>query len=46
MSILVAELDIMCLLLAIEVNYGWEVHHLDVNSAFLNGDLKEEIYVA
>ncbi|KAD4586372.1 hypothetical protein E3N88_23973 [Mikania micrantha] len=33
------------LLLAIAVNEKWLVHHLDVKSAFLNGDLKEEVYV-
>jgi hypothetical protein len=24
---------------------GWEVHHTDVKSTFLNGDLQEEVYV-
>ncbi|GJW01047.1 ribonuclease H-like domain, reverse transcriptase, RNA-dependent DNA polymerase [Tanacetum coccineum] len=33
------------LLLAIAANNKGEVHHLDVKSAFLHGDLKEEVYV-
>lgn len=41
----VARLDTVRLILAIAANRGWEVHHLDVKSAFLNGDLKEEVYV-
>jgi hypothetical protein len=24
---------------------GWRVHHIDVKSAFVNGDLKEEVYM-
>jgi hypothetical protein len=32
-------------LLALAAEEDWTVHHMDVKSAFLNGDLKEEIYV-
>jgi hypothetical protein len=32
-------------LLALAAQEGWQVHHMDVKSAFLNGDLKEEVYV-
>jgi hypothetical protein len=28
------------LLLALVAQEGWRVHHMDVKSAFLNGDLK------
>ena len=33
-------------LLALAAQEGWQVHHMDVKSAFLNGDLKEEVYVS
>ena len=26
--------------------YKWNLHHLDIKSAFLNDEIKEEIYVA
>jgi hypothetical protein len=32
-------------LLTLAAQEGWQVHHMDVKSAFLNGDLKEEVYV-
>jgi hypothetical protein len=35
----VARLDSVRLLIALAVHEGWEVHHMDVKSAFLNGDL-------
>jgi hypothetical protein len=33
------------LLLTLAAQEGWQVHHMDVKSVFLNGDLKEEVYV-
>jgi hypothetical protein len=33
------------LLFALAAQEGWRVHHIDVKSAILNDDLKEEVYV-
>jgi transposase InsO family protein len=41
----VARIESVRLLLALAAQEGWPVHHMDVKSAFLNGDLKEEVYV-
>ena len=41
----VTRMESVRLLLALAVQEGWRVHHMDVKSAFLNGDLKEEVYV-
>ena len=41
----VARMETIRVLLALAAFYGWEVHHLDENSAFLNGEISEEIYV-
>nr|GEU79446.1 ribonuclease H-like domain, reverse transcriptase, RNA-dependent DNA polymerase [Tanacetum cinerariifolium] len=41
----VARMETVRLLLAIVANNKWEVHHLDVKSAFLHGYLKEEVCV-
>ena len=32
-------------LIAIAAQEGWIIHHLDVKSAFLNGEVEEELYV-
>jgi len=42
---LVARMESVRILLVVAAQEGWSVHHLDVKSAFLNGDLKEEVYV-
>ncbi|WVZ48804.1 LOW QUALITY PROTEIN: hypothetical protein U9M48_000211 [Paspalum notatum var. saurae] len=42
----VARLDSVRALAAVAARKGWQLHHLDVKSAFLNGDLVEEVYVA
>ena len=33
------------MLISLCAHYGWELHHMDVKSAYLNGDLEEEIYM-
>jgi hypothetical protein len=33
------------LLLTLTAQEGWQVYHMDVKSVFLNGNLKEEVYV-
>jgi hypothetical protein len=33
------------LIITLAVHEGWEVHHMDIKSAFLNDDLQEEVYV-
>lgn len=40
----VVRLESVRLLVALAAQKGWQVHHMDVKSAFLNGDLQEEVY--
>ena len=37
----IAGMDSIMLVLVIAASKRWEVHHMDVKSAFLHGDLKE-----
>ena len=41
----VAKMDSIRLALAIATSKQWEVHHMDVKCAFINGDINEEIYM-
>ena len=42
----VIRLETIRLLLTLATKKNWEIHHLDVKSAFLNGELMEEVYVS
>ena len=41
----VAHMESVRLLLALVAAKDWRVHHLDVKSAFLNGELAETVFV-
>lgn len=42
----VARLETIRVVLALAAHAGWNVFHFDVKSAFLNGDIQEEVFVA
>ena len=42
----VARLETIRLIIALAAQEGWEIHHMDVKSAFLNGELAEEVFVS
>ena len=42
----VARIETVRFILSLAASKGWEVHHLDVNTALLHGDLKKEVYVS
>jgi hypothetical protein len=41
----VARLESICMLLAYATHHGFKLYQIDVKSAFLNGPIKEEVYV-
>jgi hypothetical protein len=40
-----ARLESVCMLMALAAHSRWVVHHKYVKSVFLNGTIKEEVYV-
>ena len=42
----VARIETVRLIIGVAASHGWELHHLDVKTTFLHGDLKEEVYVS
>eukprot|EP00253_Pinus_taeda_P001858 PITA_01858 len=41
----IAKMNSICLVLSLVASFKWEVYQMDVKSAFLHGDLHEEIYM-
>lgn len=41
----IARIETVRLIIGVAASYGWELHHLDVKTAFLHGDLREEVYI-
>jgi hypothetical protein len=41
----VARMESVRVILAVATHQGWAIHHMDVKSAFLNGNLSKEVYV-
>ena len=42
----VAKINSIRILLSLAVNSDWPLHQLDVKNAFLNGDIKEEVFMS
>lgn len=41
----VAKIKIIILIIALATKYEWKLHLLDLKFYFLNGELREEVYV-
>jgi hypothetical protein len=41
----VAKMNTIRLMIALATKYNWNLHQMDVKSTFLNGELKEEVYL-
>lgn len=43
---LIVKTTIIRIILSLVVHYGLDVQQIDINNAFLNGELKEQVYMA
>ena len=42
----VARIETIRLVISLAASNGWKIHHLGVKTAFLHGELKEEVFVS
>ena len=41
----IAKMNFVWLIFSLASHFGWKIHHMDVKSAFLHGDLSKYIYI-
>ena len=41
----IAKMESVRLLISLAAQESWKVHHMDVNSVFLNGEIEGDVYV-
>lgn len=41
----VARIETIRSIITLAGSHGWEIHHLDFKTAFLHGELKEDVYI-
>lgn len=41
----VAKHTIVCVIISISVTFGWPIHQLDINNAFLQGTLHDIVFM-
>jgi hypothetical protein len=42
---LVARYTFIYTIIALDASMGWKLHHMDVKTSFLNGDIEEDVYI-
>jgi hypothetical protein len=41
----VTQIHFICMIIDLATSMGWRLHQVEVKSTFLNGEIKEEVYI-